>query len=303
MKVIYVYLALILAAGSVKALVFTNTPSADSFVRSSAPTLNYGIAGSVSVSGSAATNASGTVNGIADSFVRFNTAAMVATFNSTFGPNNWVINGVTLKLSEQGAPPNNIFTRGVGSFEIRWIANDDWTEGLGSPQVPGTSGIVYNDEATLLNVTNDVSLGTYTNSGANTTVTYSLLLQTPLLNDIQQGGEVGLFFTPIDPNIGFTFNSRNFTSNGAWPSFQVSAVPIPRITTTEIVCNDIRLSCANGAAGNTYQALAGTNITPPFNYWIPVATNTLSASGPFTMTVSNALLNSETQRYYLLQTQ
>src|SRR5882724_6273776 len=114
-----------------RATLFTNTDSSDAFVRSNAPTANYGGAGSLSVSGATATNVSGIANGIADTFVRFNTAGMVASLNSLFGLGNWVINGAILRVKETGSPSNNIFTRGKGAFEIRWISNDSWAEGTG----------------------------------------------------------------------------------------------------------------------------------------------------------------------------
>src|SRR6185437_12339713 len=140
----------IAAANISRAALFTNSISIDAFVRSNAPAANYGGAGAVTVSGSTATNASGTVNGVADTFIRFNTSALVTSLNSTFGPNNWIINGVILRVVEMGAPNNNIFTRGKGIFEIRWTSNDSWTEGTGMPMTPTTDGIAYNDEPPLL---------------------------------------------------------------------------------------------------------------------------------------------------------
>src|SRR4051794_41087686 len=47
------------------------TPSADAFMRSTAPTTNYGAAGAISVSGLAAVNGSGVQNGAFDTLLRF----------------------------------------------------------------------------------------------------------------------------------------------------------------------------------------------------------------------------------------
>src|SRR5882724_9037217 len=144
MKFVLAILTVAFAAAVSHAALYTNTVSTDAFVRSNAPASNYGAAGALSVSGSSATNAVGTVNGIADSFIRFNTAGIVTSLDSLFGAGNWVINGAALRVVEVGVPNNNIFTRGKGAFEIRWISNDSWTEGTGMPMGPTTDGIAYN---------------------------------------------------------------------------------------------------------------------------------------------------------------
>jgi len=120
MKLFLTFFAAVIIASSSRAAFFTNSASADSFVRSNAPTLNYGGAGSLSISGPIATNGSGVANGASDSFIRFNTAAMVANFDSLFGANNWAVSSAKLRVTEMGAPPNAIFNRGIGGFEIRW---------------------------------------------------------------------------------------------------------------------------------------------------------------------------------------
>ena len=60
---------------------------------------------------------------------------MVANFNSLFGSNNWVISRARLQTTEIGTPANTIFNQGKGAFEIRWIADDNWAEGTGTPNV------------------------------------------------------------------------------------------------------------------------------------------------------------------------
>ena len=185
------FVSLIITTAASHGALFTNNISADAFVRSAAPTANYGAAGSLTISGSTATNVVGTVNGIADAFIRFNTAGLVTSLNSVFGPNNWIINGASLRVVEMGAPNSNIFTRGKGAFEIRWISNDAWSEGTGMPMAPTTDGIAYNDEPPLL--TNTVSLGIFTNAAANTTDSFSLALPATFTSDISAGGDVGLY--------------------------------------------------------------------------------------------------------------
>ena len=198
MKLFFVTSILALGATCSQAALFTNMVSFDAFVRSNAPTANYGAAGSLTVSGPAATNSLGTVNGIADSFVRFNTETLVTSLNSQFGPGNWMINGVSLRVVETGAPiSHNIFTRGKGAFSAFWISDDDhdWirkSTGM-RDQGPTADGIVYTNELALL--TNTVSLGTFTNAAANSTNSYSFALPPAFTDDIETGGDVGLFLT------------------------------------------------------------------------------------------------------------
>lgn len=289
---------------SVRAAFFTNSASADAFVRSNAPTLNYGGAGSLSVSGPTATNGSGVVNGASDSFIRFNTAAMVANFNSVFGAGNWAVSGAKLRVTETAAPANAIFNRGIGAFEIRWIANTSWTEGTGNPNTPQTTGITYNSEPTLLTSGTDVSLGIFTNAGADVTLSFSLPLPTVFVNNLGAGGEVGFFLTAIDAGTGFTFDSRSFVTNSARPFLEISAAPRPGITGISLSETNLVLSATNGVAGGTYLVLARTNLVMSLSQWTPVVTNVLAAGGSFTITVTNVVnLVVAPQQFFILQTQ
>ncbi|HWC60030.1 MAG TPA: hypothetical protein VHC44_10085 [Verrucomicrobiae bacterium] len=282
MKLLSTILTLLLGTACAHAALFTNNVSIDAFVRSNAPTLNYGAAGSLTVSGTTATNGLGTVNGIADSFIRFNTAALVASLNSQFGPGNWVINGVALRVVEVGSPNNNIFTRGKGSFNAFWISNDAWTEGTGMPMTPTSDGIAYSDEPPLL--TNTVSLGTFTNAAANSTNSYSFALAPALTDDISAGGEVGLYLTAASPGIGFTFNSQNFTMASQKPLVIISAVQKPAAINISQSGTDFIISATNGAVGQTYTLLTSTNLFSPLDQWTPVATNLLDTGGDFSIT-------------------
>jgi hypothetical protein len=272
----------------------------DAFVRSNAPTANYGAAGSLTVSGVTATNSQGTVNGIADSFVRFNTAALVTSLDSQFGPGNWLINGVSLRVIEVGAPNNNIFTRGQGAFSVSWISNDDWTEGTGMPMAPTADGVVYTNEQSLL--TNTVSLGTFTNAEANSTNSYSLGSSSPFIDDISAGGDVGLYLTAASPGIGFTFNSQNFTTATQRPLVIISAVAKPGVIGLAFSGNNPLILVTKGITGQTYVVLTSTNLLAPLNQWNPIATNVPAGNGPMTITVpSNP--EAPAENFFILQTQ
>ena len=299
MKFFLVFLPLVFA-GSTHAAVFTNNADADAFVRFNAPAANYGGAGALSVSGANSTNiASGLTNGLADTFIRFNTAAMVTNFNSRFGTNNWVISGAKLQVTEVGSPNNSIFDQGKGEFAVYWVADSNWAEGTGTPMSPTADGIAYDNEPTLL--TNTTNLGTFTNAAANTTLIFPLALPPAFITDAQAGGEVTLFLTAIDPQIGFTFNSRTFGTASPRPFLEISALPVPGISAVNLSETDIVLSATNGAADGTYLVLASTNVLLPLNQWMPVASNALSADGEFTITVTNAAKAIGPGQFFILQ--
>lgn len=303
MKFLFALLPFVTIANSTFAAVFTNTADADDFVRSNSPTANYGGAGALSVSGDSSTNtASGLTNGIADTFIRFNTTAMVTNLNSRFGTNNWVVTGAKLQLTEVATPIHPIFDQGQGAFAVFWIANDDWSEGTGTPNAPMTDGIAYNDEPVLL--TNTAILGTFTNTGTDATLLLPLTLPAAFAGDTQAGGEVGFYLTAVDPNTGFTFYSRSFLTASLHPFLEISAAPLPGISAISLSGTNIVLLATNGAAGGTYYVLSSTNLLLPFDQWQPVATTALSADGDFTITVTNAVnAGAPSQQFFILQTQ
>jgi hypothetical protein len=208
------------------------TPAADAFVRALAPADNYGGAGALSVSGAAAVNAAAQTNGPCDTLIRFPTADLAASMNGAFGTNGWIVARVSLTLTEVAAPNNPIFNRGVGAFEVRCIAATNWTEGSGTPNLPAADGVAYQDLTLILSPGADVSLGQFTNTGASGPVSFRLPLAGALVSRTVAGAEVSLYLTAASPAVGFTFNSRNFTVPGAWPSLGVEAVakPVARIS-------------------------------------------------------------------------
>ena len=231
-KAAWLWLAAALGAGAKagclgQTAALSATPTADAFVWSLAPASNYGGAGALSVSGSAAVNGSGQQNGLLDSLIRFSTADVASSFNGSFGSNGWVVTSAALGLTEVGAPNNAIFDRGVGAFEVRWIGLDAWVEGSGTPMMPATDAVAYQDLGWVLNPAVDATLGQFTNSGANAAESFSLRLAEQLVSNIVSGADVNLYLTAASSSVGFTFNSRNFGSAGAWPSLQVAAAAKP----------------------------------------------------------------------------
>lgn len=206
-------------------------PNADAFVWSADATRNYGGAGSLSLSGAAAVNAAGVQNGQYDALMRFSLGSAVSSFDTTFGAGNWSLCGVTLRLTEVAAPNNDIFNRGVGSFEIRWMANDSWEEGIGSPSAPATEGVTWNDLPSLLPAGRTVSLGTFANAGQNTRLGFELpLADATFVNDLLSGGDASFYLTAVNPSLGFTFNSRSVGTASTRPVLEIRAVPEPGVS-------------------------------------------------------------------------
>lgn len=203
-------------------------PDADTFVRSFAPDSNYGLGGALSVSGATATNSLGDQNGLFVSLIRFPMSNVVSSFNSIFGTNDWLVTRVRLSLTEMAVPDNAMFNRGAGAFEVRWIAADGWVEGTGKPNMPAPDGLVWDDLPGLTNASLDISLGVFTNAAADTRAAFTLSKPDRFLTDIHSGGEVTLYLTAASPEIGFTFNSRNFGNTNVQPALEITAEANPR---------------------------------------------------------------------------
>jgi hypothetical protein len=76
----------------------------------------------------------------------------------------------------------------------------------------------------------------------------------------------------------------------------------PGITSVSLSGTNLVLNGINGQAGGTYSVLMSANLALPLNKWTPVATNILSVSGSFTITVTNTVTHNIPQRFYILQT-
>jgi len=233
---------------------------ADTFVRSLDPDHNYGAAGGLAVSGAGAVNAGGEQMGLLDTFIRFDSASAVTDLDSALG-SSWRITSVVLRVVEQGEPNNTIFNRGVGQFEVRWIARDDWEEGTGNPRLPSTDGVTWNDVPSLLGAA-DETLGVFWNAGADGELTFSLSLAAPFVQDLAAGGPVSLYLTAADDAIGFTFDSRRNTPPMLTVTAQqvLSPWPIPGDVNRDCRVNIIdliavrNLLCQDPASGDNWAA-------------------------------------------------
>ncbi len=227
----FILLLVLLIWRSLQAATVSVIPEADTFLRSAAPTNNFGGAGAIAISGSAAVNGNNQKNGLFDSLIRFPTTNILSSLDSSLGSHDWLIYRATLYLTEVGAPVSPMFNRGVGAFEIRWLGTNDWIEGTGIPLDPTIDGITWNEITSLLDPSRDVSLGQFTNKGIDGRLTFSLALKDSFLSDIRSGIPVTFYLTAASPQIGFTAGSRTFFVSTGFPQLEIEADlnPHPRI--------------------------------------------------------------------------
>jgi PKD repeat protein len=77
----------------------------------------------------------------------------------------------------------------------------------------------------------------------------------------------------------------------------------PGIAGVSVAGANLVLNGTNGQGGNTYIVLMSTNLALPLSQWTAAATNLLSASGDFSITVTNTVSAKVPERFYILQTQ
>ena len=77
----------------------------------------------------------------------------------------------------------------------------------------------------------------------------------------------------------------------------------PGIASVGLSGANLVLNCTDGQSGGTYYVLMSTNLALPLSQWTPVATNVLSTSGNFNITVTKTVTRTVPIRFYILQTQ
>lgn len=211
----------------VRATVFTANPVADAFV-TTGPSgnlsgNNYGGGGGLALS------AAGLANGEFQSVLQFDTSGARSLFDGLYGTGLWSLQSVTLQLSA-GSPNNAIFNaNSAGSFGVSWMQNDSWTEGSGTPSLPGATGITYNSlQSTFINPLADEALGTFSYSGASSgTFVYTLNTPSGFAADILAGNLVSLRLAAADSTVSYLFSSRTFGTAANRPLLTLNAVPVP----------------------------------------------------------------------------
>ena len=212
---------------------YTITTSADAFLATGSPAnpkgldltnANFGIAGVLYVA------PAGSPNGEYQSVLKFDLSGATNLFNATYG-SNWLISGISLELAGNfataGAQPDNAIFNPIngGNFVIEWLADDDWVEGTGRPNMPTTDGVAYGSLPALLAETHEIlCTNTYVPPGDNVHVTWPLPLSQDLVDDITNGGPVSFRFYAADNQVSYLFNSHNF-GNGNEPLIHATAIP------------------------------------------------------------------------------
>lgn len=198
----------------------TLSPVADTFVSSANPTLNYGGAGALAIS------ASGLAKGEFDSLLRFDLSSAKSSFDALYGAGLWSLQSVKLTLTAE-VPANPIFnTAAAGSVAFKWIANDSWGEGTGTPNTPTMNGIVFNGLAGIQGGA-DEAIGTFAYAGGIGALDYSLTLTPSFEADATAGNLVSFLALPANATVSQNVDSRSFNTPSARPVLTVIATPEP----------------------------------------------------------------------------
>ncbi len=212
------FLALFLGTASPAMAAVTLTPTEDDFTMTANPSNNYGGAGAILVSASALPK--GGFSGV----MQFDFSTAKSTLDATYGVGGWTAQSVTITLNFQ-SPNNGIFNSpaAAGSFNATWF-DGSWTEGIGTPAAPTTTGMNNTQLASFLAGTTS-NVGTFSYGGATTgTATYTFTLTPALLADLMSGSTGDVAFTAADSAINMVFNSK---SGAVAPLLTINATPEP----------------------------------------------------------------------------
>jgi hypothetical protein len=218
-------LALVLTAAFPASLAAQTTisqsVSANTFVSSGQPTMNFGTLGAMEIA--APTTAQSRTE---DSLLQFSTAAIASGFNTDYGTGNWVVSSVTLELfsnvATAGTQPGNSSLNKIaaGEFELDWLSDNNW----------GQTAITWNTLPGVLagtgnNLQDSLGQFNWPATGASST-TWALGLDPNMISDIGTGGTVTIFGQPtVGSTVGYLFNTS--LMNGAELNVTATQVPEP----------------------------------------------------------------------------
>jgi hypothetical protein len=275
---------------------FVATGSQDNPAGTNLTGLNYGAAGVLFVAPASSTN------GEFESLLRFDLSGASNVFNTAYGSNNWVVSGISLKLTSvnggQGENPmNTIFpTISGGNFVIAWLSDNSWAEGTGTPMMPTTNGVTYDSLPNLLlGASKILCTNTYTPPGDNVPVTYSLPLDTNVVAEVMSGGEVTFLFYAADNQISYLFNSYNY-GRGNQPFINVTANFTPSRILAGYFTNGWFQLTGSGIPNMSYQIQATTNLTG--TNWQTLGAVSSDVTGLIQFADTNAAAQNE--RFYRL---
>lgn len=213
-------------AGTIDAFVTNGTAN------NASPNGNYGGAGALAVAAPTAVAPANT-QGEFRSLMQFDTAIAKSTFDSLFGAGSWSVTDVSLALRAQ-APNNAIFngngtlSNTAGFVDFRWLANDSWIEGTGTPSAPGVTGLTYNTLAGFTGA-GDEALGSFAFNGATSGLfTASFGLTPGFVIDLLGGGKSTFeMLASSGSQVSGVFTSRSFGTAANRPFLSITAVAVP----------------------------------------------------------------------------
>ena len=166
-----------------------------------------GVQGSSSV-----TNTGGSPVAANETF-KFDIGATIDALNAEYGVGMWTIANATLTFTSSNAVQNNSrFGVGSGSFDIYWVANDDWAQSKGTATDSELNPVYASSESELAAwAGSDALLDSATYSTAGTTgyqsLSFSLALDQAFLDDIYGASASGnsflsLYLMAMDSDLG-----------------------------------------------------------------------------------------------------
>jgi len=125
------------------------------------------------------------------------------------------------------------------------------------------------------------------------------LLDTTNLGD---GGWTNMQFTvtATGPCTALQFELEDDVDYVGFDSVSLLPVPMEIAAATASGAN-LKIDAYNGVSNKLYRVLMSTNLFLPVSEWTPVATNTPSANGSFSVTVSNVVTTEPGQWFYVFQ--
>lgn len=78
-------------------------------------------------------------------------------------------------------------------------------------------------------------------------------------------------------------------------------LPVLTISSFNLAGSNLVLNAAGGLGGATCTVLTSTNLTQPLNQWEAIASDSLTNTGNFTMTATNAVSVVHGKQFYVLQ--
>jgi len=156
------------------------------------------------------------------------------------------------------------------------MADNDWQQGTGSPNLPTTDGVCYDSLPGLLaQPVESLCTNTYAPPGNNIPVYWPLPLSSNILAEIYQGGSATFRLYAADQQIGYLFNSAYY-GRGNQPLILVIASPLLTILSGFFTNGAFHLT-GSGGDRSLYQIQATTNLASP--QWQTIGTATTDTNG------------------------